>query len=84
MIYPVFSIRDDKAGFGQPQVSLNEPTMIRSFGHQINQPGSILEYAPSDYSLYEIGSFNTDSGEFKPVLPRFVISGIDVYGVSAK
>lgn len=84
MIYPVYSVRDDKAGFGQPQVSLNEPTMIRSFAHQINQPGSILEFASSDYSLYEIGSFDTDSGEFKPVLPRFIISGTNVYGVNAK
>lgn len=84
MIYPVYSIRDVVAGFGQPQVSLNEPAMIRTFAHQINQPGSILEYAACDYSLYEIGSFDTDSGQFVPVLPKFIISGVDVKGDYSK
>lgn len=82
MKYPVYSIRDVKAGFGQPQLSLNEATMIRQFGYQINTAESILKYAPADYALYRIGEFDTDSGSFKSIIPEFVINGTDVYGVN--
>lgn len=84
MKYPVYSIRDEKVGFGQPQLQVNEPAMIRQFAYQINEPNSILEFSPKDYSLYEIGEFDTDAGTFTSVLPRFIIAGTEVYGVNAK
>lgn len=79
MIYPVYSVRDKLAGFGQPEVSLNEATMVRAFSQRINT-NSVLEYSPSDYDLYKIGTFNVDTGEFKAIMPEFVRAGLDVYG----
>lgn len=84
MKYPVYAVRDIKAGFGAPEVSLNEGTMVRTFSQRINQEGSVLAFAPKDYSLFRIGDYDTDSGKFDPVLPEFVIEGVDVYGVNAR
>lgn len=79
MIYPVYSVRDKLAGFGMPEVSLNEMTAIRAFSQKINE-NSVLQYSPSDYDLYRIGDFNVDTGEFKGIMPVFVKAGLDVYG----
>lgn len=83
MKYPVYAIRDLKAGFGQPIVSLNDQTMIRTFSVKINQIDE-MSFAPADYQLFKIGTFDTDSGAFDPQLAEFVISGSDVYGDKAK
>lgn len=80
MIYPVFCIRDIKVGFGQPAVHMSDMVAKRDFGFKINSPGSIMEYAPSDFELYQVGTFNTDSGKIESQIPEYICNGKDVYG----
>lgn len=79
MIYPVYAVRDKLAGFGAPEIALNDSMMIRSFGQRINNE-SLYQYSPSDYDLYRIGTYNVDTGEFKAIMPEFIKSGLEVYG----
>lgn len=79
MIYPVYAIRDEKVGFGTPRIFLNEEVAKRQFGFEVNQEGSPMAYAPSDYSLYMIGKYNTDSASFDSNLPEYVVNGKDVF-----
>lgn len=80
MFYPVYAIRDEKVGFGTPRIHLNEEVAKRQFGYEINQEGSLMGYAPADYSLYYIGNYNTDSAHFESKLPEYILNGKDVFG----
>ena len=85
MKYPCFAIRDIKQGFGYPRLNLNEAMMKRQFGYEINQEGSLMEYAPSDYELYKIGEYDTDNGRMYPDdVATFICNGTEVYGVNEK
>lgn len=81
MKYPMFSMRDEKVGFGQPMVHMSEEVARRDFAYKINQPDSMMGFAPKDFSLYRVGEFDTDSAKIVPCLPEFVCSGTDVFGV---
>lgn len=79
MEYPVYSIRDNKVGFGAPFLEVNDQTAIRSFGLKVNNIDVML-YSPSDYDLYSIGSFDTDKGSFKSAVPVLIKSGTSMVG----
>lgn len=63
----VFSVRDSKANsFGQPFFSTSLGQAERSFGDEINRAAqdNILYLHPDDFELYQLGSFETDTGSF--------------------
>ncbi|MCE7766546.1 hypothetical protein GQL56_28360, partial [Pseudomonas putida] len=65
-IYPVYSIRDAVSGcFGQLLVESNEQTARRNFRYGCRE--GLMNYARDDFSLYYIGSYNVDTGEFVPL-----------------
>lgn len=81
MVYPVFAIRDIKQGFGRPQLAINVDVARRSFGRDINTPGSELEYKPTDYEFYRIGDYDTAIGKMIPLeVNEYICNGGDVYG----
>lgn len=81
MKYPVFSIRDTKVGFDtQFIVQINDEAAIRAFEMIINNPGTMVNFRPSDFEFYKIGQFETDNGRFYPLeVPEFMIGGVDAY-----
>lgn len=81
MKYPVYSIRDQKVGF-QPQliVEQSDQSAIRGFSYAINGNEGLMNYSPSDFDLFRVGEFDTETGEFVAVTPVNVCSGISVYG----
>lgn len=85
MKYPVFAWRDVIQGFGAPQLFLNEEIAKRDFGYRINLEDSPMQYKPSDYELYRIGDYETDTGRMQPLdVPVFLINGMSVFGVNEK
>lgn len=78
MNYPVFAIRDEKVGFGSPQIFLNEEVAKRDFAYHVNMEGSPMAFAPKDYSLYKIGRYETESAKFETQLPEYIVNGTDV------
>lgn len=81
MVYNVYSIRDNKTAFMQPLYDQSDASAIRGFARAINNEGTIFDFAPADFDLYMVGTFDDQSGELKAVSPiRFVASGSSLVG----
>lgn len=81
MKYPIYAWRDIKVGFGALHIEANEEVAKRNFGYELNRSDSVMEYAASDYELYQIGEYDTQSGRITPLeLPLFVVCGADMIG----
>lgn len=80
MKYPVYAMRDLKAGFGNPEISLNDATMRRTFAYRLNQIGTEMAFSPADYSLFKIGEYEIETGKLIPQLPVLIVEGIDCVG----
>ncbi len=72
----VYSIRDNLTGFLTPVVEQNDNSARRNFEHAIAQPQSLMNSHVSDYDLYKIGLFDTDTGLIENISPiELVVSG---------
>lgn len=59
-----YSIFDTKAGyFNTPFFATNDVVAIRSFREASEDPTTSIHRTPSDYELFALGTFETDSGE---------------------
>lgn len=68
MIQKVFGVRDAKAlAFLQPFFSASTGAAVRAFADAVNEDSkSPLAKHPEDYILYELASFDDNTGEFIP------------------
>lgn len=75
MIVNLYSVRDALTGFGYPFVQPNDDAALRNFRYMLT-PESKSEFSikPSDYSLFIVGQFDTDSGAYIIVddMPRAI------------
>lgn len=63
MIKNVYSIYDSKANFfGNPFVSTNHATAIRTFAQACEDPNSELNRYSTDFSLHYIGHYDDSTG----------------------
>lgn len=72
MIISIYSINDALNGFGSPSLQNNDAAAMRSFAEIFKDV-----YQPSDYSLWKIGSFDTNTGEIIPEIPSVVCRATD-------
>lgn len=81
MIYPICAIRDAKTQFYPPMIHENEVAAIRQFGMLINNSTGAENYAPGDFDMYVVGSFDSEKGVITPEVPiRQLVSGLEVFG----
>lgn len=80
MIYPIFSYRDNKVGFGAPIIDQNEAAGVRGFSYAVNAHEGIMNFSPADFDLYKIGTFDSEKGVIEAITPELVCSGTSVYG----
>lgn len=76
MIYHVYCIRDRLVGFLTPTIDQSDPVAMRNFEMSIDsvkRDRSLMAFRPSDYALYRIGDFDTDTGELLPTVPPVTI-----------
>lgn len=79
MVKNLYCIKDVKAGFdNSPFSRMNDELAKRDFYIALNQPGSLLQLAPSDFELWKIGTIDCDSGIINSDV-QFVVSGVN-YG----
>lgn len=72
MMY-VYAIRDARSGFLQPTFELNDAIAVRNFHHACMNSDSILFSHAADFSLYRLGSYDSDSGRITPEdVPVFI------------
>lgn len=69
MIYGIYSMRDVKTGYLPCNVDVNDDSAKRNFDFAFKNANSMFANYPSDYSLYKLGEYDTDSGEITPLYP---------------
>lgn len=77
MKYPIYAIRDVHVGFGQITVSENDAVAMRQFHNAIDIDNSLFQTAPSDFSLFRIGEYDTDTGFIEPIAPTIICLASD-------
>lgn len=73
----LYAVRDVKAdSFGAPMSIATEGLARRSFLEACLNPQSDLNKYPSDYMLFEVGSYEPNTGTITPChpAPKFIIS----------
>lgn len=77
MKYGIYSIRDAAAHvFTAPTIDLTDESAIRGFSQAINNSGSAMNFCPSDFALYRIGTYNVETGSIEPANPSVqLVSG---------
>lgn len=67
MLVKVFSIRDSKAEvFNSPFFLPTRAMAIRTFAAETSNSESMISKYPSDFALYEIGSYDDQQGRLEP------------------
>ncbi len=77
MKYGIYSIRDAAAHvFTAPTIDLTDESAIRGFSQAVNNVGSVMNFCPSDFTLYRIGTLLVEAGEIEPISPpTMLVSG---------
>lgn len=78
MIYNIYSIRDRKANYGSVFVELNDDLAKRGFAMSLRGADSIIGFAPFDFDLYCLGTFDSASGTISSHPHEFVANGADM------
>lgn len=73
-----YSVKDSKSGtFGNPFYAQNDALASRSFEQASNDPQTTINAYPEDFSLYRIGNFDDQSGEFtSEKQPQFITNAV--------
>lgn len=76
IIEGLYSVRDVKVErFFPPFAQRNQLEAQRTFLDMCGDHRTPISKHPEDYTLYEIGSFNPETGEVKAILARVVLHG---------
>lgn len=77
MIYTIFAVKDRSVDAYQPtQCARSEMEAIRSFGDAIQNPAShVMHKHPDDFDLYQVGTFDDNTGKITPTDPRKIADG---------
>lgn len=72
-------VRDDGVGaFMMPAFVAAVSGAVRAFGDQVNTADSAYAKHPEDYSLWELGTWEDDTGLFETGVPRLVTRAKDL------
>ncbi len=70
MKYGIYCIYDDAAGiFTAPTIDISDESAIRNFQKMCSDAGSMMNFKPSDFSLYSVGSFDVETGNIDTLVP---------------
>lgn len=70
MKYGVYAIYDSAAHvFTAPTIDISDASAVRSFQQAIANSGSVMNFKPDDFSLYQVGTFDVETGELEPSTP---------------
>lgn len=81
MLQKFFGVKDLAVqAFNDPGVAGSPGGVIRAFADQANDGKSEIARHPEDYELYELGTFDTDSGRVAPLEegPRLLARAVDL------
>lgn len=59
----IISVRDEKAGvYMKPHFGLHMGAILREWEQVVNAPDSIFSKFPEDFTLFELGTFDDETG----------------------
>ena len=76
----IYTINDSKAAFyGQPFYARSNGEAIRTFEGAVrtDTPDNQLNKYPADFSLFEIGEFDEQTGKITAIDPKHLVNGLD-------
>lgn len=79
MIYTLYAIRDKFQGFMSPQPDQSDESAKRNFAFAINNNPGIMGFAPADFDLFAVGSFDSQSGKVTEIVQQFICNGQEVF-----
>ena len=78
MKYGIYAIRDAAAGvFTAPTIDISDHSAMRNFQQACANADSVMNFAPNDFALYKIGSFDAELGFIEPDSPTVIMNGIN-------
>lgn len=78
----IYAVKDTAAQtYGQPMFMMNNGHAHRSFSDEVNRTdaSNVLNHHPEDFELYNIGAYETDTGEITPIKPTLIVRAKDVH-----
>lgn len=70
MKYGLYSIFDSAAGvFTAPTIDISDASAVRGFQQALGNSSSIMSFKPDDFSLFQVGTFDVESGLLEPFSP---------------
>ena len=65
MIHTMIAVKDAKVGsYARPVPVVNAATGVRAFPDAVNDPSTEYHKHPEDYTIWELGSFDDQTGLF--------------------
>lgn len=75
MTYNLYSVHDAKTGFSAPFLDSTDESAARGFSFAFAKADNLYSFAPADFRLYRIGTFDTSSGKVNSCVPVHVADG---------
>lgn len=72
MVIPIYTVQDALVGFQVITMMNNDAFAMRSFAENFSEVKN-----PSDYSLWRVGTFDTDTGIINSEVPTVVCRATD-------
>ncbi len=70
MKYGIYCIYDEAAGvFTAPTIDISDESAIRNFQKMCADAGSMMNFKPSDFSLYAVGVFDAETANIESFVP---------------
>lgn len=74
MIDNLYAIKDELSGYGSPVPIPDEAQALR-WWHNMLTDNRLMASSPKDFSLWQIGIWNTETGEIKPIEHKLIERG---------
>lgn len=70
MIYGMYSVYDKAAQlFLSPAIDVNDDVAMRGFEQMLTVNNSAMQFRPDDYELYQVGTFDSETGFVSAMVP---------------
>ncbi len=70
MKYGIYCIFDDAAGvFTAPTIDISDESAIRNFQKMCSEAGSMMNFKPTDFSLYCVGYWDAETAKIESIVP---------------
>lgn len=64
--------------YGVPFFAPSSAYAVRMFTDQVNDGDGLMSRHPEDFTLFDLGTFNTESGVITAVAPKALCNGVQV------